>query len=193
MPTFTTDHAKAFALFMADKYGTVYRLKADADEMTVVAKFLGAFGITDATAFMERFATTIGHTIYLPFTVGTDDPKWAPWTQIQIIAHEHQHVIQLNRDGPILFGARYTADKTWRATYEGEGYRTNMALNWWKDHSDAALDVTPFVRSIEAYGLGADEKVFFASMLKMSAGAIRIGGVPDEAARVAIAWLNANG
>lgn len=183
----TSDHVKAFWAFMSDKYGTTAKSKIDADEMKVVSKVLGTLGVLDESAFMARFVTTIGKTIYIPFTIGEATETWSLWGQIQVCAHEHQHVIQSIEVGEAMFFARYLLDKTYRAVYEAEGYRTNMALNWWATKDTP--DITPHMKSIKSYGIDQPNVDFFERTLTMSIPIIQAGGVPDEAARVTIKWL----
>lgn len=187
----TSNHVKAFWAFMSNKYGTTAKSKADADEMKVVSKVLGTLGVVDQDAFMARFTTTIGKTIYIPFTIGEATENWSLWGQIQVCAHEHQHVIQSIEAGEAMFFARYLLDPTYRAVYEAEGYRTNMALNWWA--TKVPPDIAPYLKSIKSYGIDQPNVDFFERTLTMSAPIIQEGGVPDEAARVAIEWLEANG
>lgn len=184
----TPEMVKDFWAYMTTKYGTTVKSKADADEMKLVAMVLDAMHITDKDAFLARFVTTIGKTIYVPFTIGDDkNPVWSLFSQLAVCMHEHQHVIQANRDGEALFMVRYLLDPTWRATYEGEGYRTNMTLLYQMFGNQP--DVDPYVRSIANYGLGLAEMAYFRHFLKMSIPAIVAGGVPDEACRVTLAWL----
>lgn len=187
----TPEQVKAFWAFMSDKYGTSAKSKIDADEMKVVSQVLGTLGIVDQKAFMSRFVTTIGKTIYIPFTIGEANETWSLWGQIQVCAHEHQHVIQAIQAGEAMFFARYLLDKTYRATYEAEGYRTNMALTWWA--TKAKPDITPYIKSIKSYGIDQPNVDFFERVLAMSIPVIKAGGVPDEAARVTIKWLEENG
>lgn len=183
----TSQMVKDFWAYMTDKYGTTVKSKANANEMELIASFLNVMGITDKEAFLTRFTTTIGKTIYVPFTIGEEKDCWNLWAQTLVCVHEHQHVIQAMNTGEGLFFARYLLDPTYRATYEGEGYRTNMTLNFWAHGTTP--DVEPYLYSIKSYGLGEAETTFFRKFLTMSIPTIIAGGIPDEAARVAIAWL----
>lgn len=186
----TPELVKAFWAHMAQKYGTVAKAKADADEMKLISQVLGTLKVTDPVAFMSRFTTTIGRTIYIPFTIGEETDTHSLWGQIVICAHEHQHVIQAQEAGDVLFSLRYLLDPTWRATYEGSAYRVSMTLHYWLTGQQP--DVAPYLKSIASYGLGAEETAFFEKYLRMSVPTIVAGGVADEAAREAIAWLEAN-
>lgn len=185
----TPELVKAFWTYMTQKYGTTTKNKADADEMKLVSQVLGALKITDPAAFMSKFTTTIGRNIYTPFTIGEETERSSLWGQIQVCAHEHQHVIQARDAGDAIFTLRYLLDPTWRATYEGAGYRVNMALDFWRTGQQP--DVSPYLQSIKSYGLGQGETAFFEKFLEMSVPTIVAGGVPDEAAREAIVWLEA--
>lgn len=185
----TPELVKDFWAYMTGKYGTTAKSKADAEEMKLIGQLLGFLKISDPNAFLSNFTTTIGKTIYIPFTIGEPNEHWSLEGQLGVCMHEHQHVIQAMDAGEALFFARYLLDPTWRATYEGEGYRTNMTLNF--QVFGVEPDVQPYMKSIASYGLGTAELAFFQQFLQMSIPVITSGGVPDESARVTLAWLHA--
>jgi len=179
-----------FWAFMHNKYGTTAKSKADAVEMKVISHILDVLKVTDKDAFLSHFVTTIGKTIYIPFTVGVPNDTWSLEGQIHVCMHEHQHVIQSQDVGETMFALRYLLDSTWRATYEGEGYRCNMTLNFWD--TGMPPDVEPYLKSITNYGLDAASLAFFEQYMRMSVSSIAEGAIPDEATRVTIAWLKSH-
>ena len=187
MTTITPKLVQDFWSFMSVKYGTTATSKANAEEMKLVGQLLGSLGVTDKDAFLSQFTTTIGKTIYIPFTIGEVNEHWSLESQLGVCMHEHQHVIQALEAGEAMFFARYLLDPTWRATYEGAAYRANMTLSF------QLFGVQPntqwCMQSIANYGLGAAELAFFQQFLQMSIPVILAGGVPDESTRVTLDWL----
>jgi len=182
----TPEQVKGLWNYMTNKYGTTVKAKADATEMKLIAEGLDLIGILDAEAFLTQFTTTIGSTIYTPFKVGDDYPNLTLWEQIEVCAHEHQHILQFQRDG-LGFALQYLMDPTWRAVYEGEGYRVTMTLHHW--HYGTLPPVEKYVTAIESYGISGATQEFFEKYLTMSCKTLELGGVPDEAAKVALDWL----
>jgi len=183
----TPEQVKAFWDHMCGKYGSTVVSKADAEEMKLIAKALELIGILDADKFLNQFTTTIGSKIYTPFEVGVESSKHDLWNQMVICAHEHQHVIQAQTIG-VEFATRYLIDPTWRAVYEGEAYRVSMTLLAWRNGK--VPPVTGYVKVIESYGVEGASQQFFKKYLEMSRATLKAGGIPDEAAKVAIDWLN---
>ena len=169
---------------MTETYGSEVQNKASAEEMQLIGRVLDVMGILDKDAFLTQFTTTIGRTIYTPFTVGVAAPGHDLWAQMVICAHEHEHVVQA-RDA--LFPVRYLLDQTWRATYEGEAYRTSMNLEHW--HRGKVPPVEGYVNAAKSYGLDEKHLTFFRKYLKLSVPTLEQGGIPGPAALVAIAWL----
>jgi hypothetical protein len=154
--------------------------------MKLIARALELIGVVDKTSFLTRFVTTLGNTIYTPFTVGTPTPEFDLWSQIVVCAHEHQHVAQVQQEADLV--TRYLFDPTWRATYEAQAYRVSIALEHW--HRGQVPDLDPYVQAMKSYGLGEDALGFFRRYLELSLYPIQAGDLPDEAAKVAVDWLN---
>jgi len=180
----TPEQVKALWTHMTETYGSEVQNKASAEEMQLIGRVLDVMGILDKDAFLTQFTTTIGRTIYTPFTVGVAAPGHDLWAQMVICAHEHEHVVQA-RDA--LFPVRYLLDQTWRATYEGEAYRTSMNLEHW--HRGKVPPVEGYVNAAKSYGLDEKHLTFFRKYLKLSVPTLEQGGIPGPAALVAIAWL----
>ncbi|NVJ28855.1 hypothetical protein HUW62_47460, partial [Myxococcus sp. AM011] len=60
----------AFYQHMQSRLRTKTANKADALEMQLAAEALQRMGILDRQRFLEKYATTVGRTLYLPFEVG---------------------------------------------------------------------------------------------------------------------------
>lgn len=185
MTNLTPQIVKDLWAFLSAKYGSTVKAKAEATEMQLIAEGLSLIGVLDKTAFLTRFTTTIGKTIYAPFAVGVVSDQHSLLSQVIVAAHEHQHIVQSNAD--MTFAPSYLLDSSWRAVYEAEAYRVSLTMAY---HLTGVLG-TPkdYASYLNSYGVGARDIKFAEEYLRLSLPTIRAGGVPDEAARVAIQWL----
>jgi hypothetical protein len=161
--------------------------KTDAVEMRAVAAALDAMGVADARKFMSQYATTIGRRIYVPFVPG-DDGTWDLWEQLRTCAHEHQHVVQLDRDGALRYGYRYLRSDAARAQYEAEARTTELELHYWRFGTIPRLET--LVEGLRSYSLGEADLEATLVTLRSNAEAVRRGAVLTKAGRVAVDWLN---
>jgi hypothetical protein len=177
----------AFWRFMQDHYRTTVVNKRDALEMQLVAQALDALGIQSRDRFLRNFTTTLGRRIYTPFDVGSPRGGWDLWSQVVICVHEHQHVVQHDREG-LSFEVSYLADRAARARWEAEAYRSNLELHFWR------YGTTPSARRIAEvlgdYGCRPEDVDVAAKSLALSAVSIRKGAVINEATHVALGWLD---
>lgn len=177
----------AFWRFMQDHYRTTVVNKRDALEMQFVAQALDALGIQSRDRFLRNFTTTLGRRIYTPFEVGSPRGGWDLWSQVVICVHEHQHVVQHDREG-LSFEVSYLADRAARARWEAEAYRSNLELHFWR------YGTTPSARRIAEvlgdYGCRPEDVDVAAKSLALSAVSIRKGAVINEATHVALGWLD---
>ncbi len=177
----------AFWRFMQDHYRTTVVNKRDALEMQLVAQALDALGIQSRDRFLRNFTTTLGRRIYTPFEVGSPRGGWDLWSQVVICVHEHQHVVQHDREG-LSFEVSYLADRAARARWEAEAYRSNLELHFWR------YGTTPSARRIAEvlgdYGCRPEDVDVAAKSLALSAVSVRKGAVINEATHVALDWLD---
>ena len=177
----------AFWRFMQDHYRTTVVNKRDALEMQLVAQALDALGIQSRERFLRNFTTTLGRRIYTPFEVGSPRGGWDLWSQVVICVHEHQHVVQHDREG-LSFEVSYLADRAARARWEAEAYRSNLELHFWR------YGTTPSARRmaevLSDYGCRPEDVDVAAKSLALSAVSIRKGAVINEATHVALGWLD---
>ena len=177
----------AFWRFMQDHYRTTVVNKRDAFEMQLVAQALDALGIQGRDRFLRNFTTTLGRRIYTPFEVGSPRGGWDLWSQVVICVHEHQHVVQHDREG-LSFEVSYLADRAARARWEAEAYRSNLELHFWR------YGTTPSARRIAEvlgdYGCRPEDVDVAAKSLALSAVSVRKGAVINEATYVALGWLD---
>lgn len=92
--------------------------------MRIVATVLDLFRVMPRQRFLTRFATTVRRTIYMP---DRDPPVRDLLREAALCVHEHVHV----RMWGLRFMWRYATSPMWRALYEAQAYRANIALRYW--------------------------------------------------------------
>lgn len=185
----TPELVKQFWLFMTGHYGTQVIDRTRAPEMKAVGWFLDKIGIADKETFKTHYATTIGKRLYLPFNVGVEDNVWGLWEQIVTCVHEHQHVVQYVKDGQ-KFQLKYLLRPGARAVYEAEAFRCHLELDWWR-HKDMP-ETDDLIELMGAYNLRSVDLAVARKIIKLSRQTIELGGITNEASRLAIKWLDAN-
>lgn len=180
---------RAFVEHMLAEYGGKLTPKADAWEMRAAGSLLGALGILTAKSFADDYTTTIGSTVYAPFHPGDEGTGWTRWSQIEVIAHECQHLHQ-KRERGLRHEADYLTSSARRAHIEAEAYAVNAALHHW--HHGVIESWWPGWRaeSLRSYGCSAQDVEVATAHLRMIAGSVRRGVVVSHAARTAIMWLD---
>lgn len=169
--------------------------KDSSELMKVVATVLDAFGVQDKEQFMKDFVTTLGRTIYIPFEVGIEIPRWPLWAQVRVCVHECGHVVQGNREGWTTFDSRYVTSSSFRAGYEAECYGADMEMEFWR-LGTSGFDPFRFAQerplSLKNYGCKEADIEQAQQMLAIRAGLVAQGVVETKAAQVAIPWLEKN-
>jgi hypothetical protein len=186
----TPDVVRAFWKHMNDSFDARVIPKAGAVEMRAAAWALELMGITDASGFLKRFATTVGRRIYVPFTVGEPAERWDLWHQIEVGAHEHQHIAQSDREGSVRFAWQYLRDEAARARYEAEARSVNLELHFWR--FGKLPSVAEWVKNLEQFGLSEGHIATVRVILESRAQTIVRGGVYTNAGKAAITWLSEN-
>ena len=162
-----------------------WKAKEDSVFMDTVAGALDLMGIIDKQMFMDRFTTTIGRTIYAPFQ-WTEGDAAELWNHVKTLVHELTHVRQHNAD-PVLFPARYLADRSWRAQYEAEAFTADLQMHFWM--TGQVYDVNTRASVLLNYGLDNDHCNYVASHLASVAETIKDGGQVSYVATWACEWL----
>ncbi len=180
---------KSFWNHMTSQYGTRVIDKNNAIEMKLVAWFLQAINVLDAQKFLQRYATTIGKRIYVPFAIGGRDYAYNFWSQIVICCHEHQHIEQILKEGFVPFAARYISNKAARAAYEAEAYISDMELYFWR--TGKVLSPKLLANNLLDYGCRSSDVKVTEKTLNIASYTVRGGGVINRASKKAIDWLNA--
>jgi hypothetical protein len=179
----------AFWRHMQERFGTTTVNKADAVEMQIVAGVLDALGILDKERFLQSFTTTLGRKIYTPFDVGSANAVWDLWDQVVVCVHEHQHVVQHDREG-LSFELSYVADRAARARFEAEAYRSNLEMHFWRFGTTTRS--RPLAELLHDYGCRPEDVEVAAHSLALSAISVRRGAVMNEATSAALEWLDKN-
>lgn len=184
----TSQDALDFWVYMSTQYRTQVVLKAEDPAMDWASQALEAAGILPARVFLNHYGTTIGRTIYLHRAPGT----WEnPWQEIVLCVHEHQHVVQHDRD-PVAYEVRYLAEVAARVSYEVEAYRAGMEVDYAR--RGAVRPPWHVARSLRDYGAGQTDQEIAQAQLEASAEMLFRGApASTEAARVGLAWLQGRG
>lgn len=186
-PVEGSEFVRRFWLAAQEEYHTTVCSKASSVSMRVVGRALELMGIAAARDFLAHYATTIGRTIYVPFVPGTPAERWGLWDQILVCVHEHQHVVQLERDGRVRFSAKYLLSSARRAQYECEALRTTQELDHW--YGAPARSPELLAHELLAYGCSDADVAVAKQYLELSARPVAAGGVVSATTKWAISWL----
>lgn len=181
------DEVISFWRHMQERFGTTTVNKADAVEMQIVASVLDALGILDKERFLKSFTTTLGRKIYTPFDVGSANDVWDLWDQVVVCVHEHQHVVQHDREG-LSFEVSYVADRAARARFEAEAYRSNLEMHFWRYGTTTRS--RPLAALLHDYGCRPEDVEIAAHSLALANVSVRRGAVLNESTRAALDWLD---
>ncbi len=116
---------------MCRKFNAKLQPKSKSRMMRTMGWMLERSGSMTAKKF-ARYTTTIGRTVYIPFTLGTPSDEWDLEHQIITCAHEMVHVTQAGktRRSRARFYIRYLTSKKWRTKYEMEAYGANFLFHY---------------------------------------------------------------
>ncbi len=184
----TPDLVRAFWAYMTDHFSSHVVPKSSAVEMRLVSSTLSTLGILDATTFLTKYATTIGHRIYLPFEPGVATSDWPLWGQMTVCVHENQHVVHYDLLGALAYGYRYLTSPSQRARFEAEAYRSNLEMDWWRYGKLA--DPAELANRLRAYGASEVDVAMARATLSASGESVRHGAMINPSTVAAIAWLN---
>jgi len=212
MKDLTSRDVRRFWDYMMDHYRTTLIRKGDIDlskigdggnfvdllanlgggaEMQLVALFLDKLDVIDKRTFMERYTTTLGDRIYIPFEIG-DASTHSLESQVKVCVHEHQHVLQYRHE-PISFVIRYLADRAQRAIFEAEAFRCNLEISWWLTEGEFTIyQAQSVAEALKNYGCSSDDIAVVKKFLRMSYKTVEAGGVINATSQVAIRWLERN-
>ncbi|MFU8802362.1 MAG: hypothetical protein ACNA8W_01000 [Bradymonadaceae bacterium] len=172
---------------MMTRFQTRTCLKTDSLRMRATAQMLGMIRLMDAPTFMERYTTVWGHTIYTPFVIGQGSDQDTLWWQIVVCVHEHQHVVQFDRDGFLPYGVRYVLSSRRRAILEAEAYLCNIELHYRRHRELPDLDA--LAARLGPYGCCPEDVARARAIFEEAAPRIAAGEIVTEAGRAAIDLL----
>ena len=181
------DEVVSFWRHMQERFGTTTVNKGDAVEMQIIASVLDTLGILDKERFLRSFTTTLGRKIYTPFDVGSANDSWDLWDQVVVCVHEHQHVVQHDREG-LSFEVSYVADRAARARFEAEAYRSNLEMHFWRYRTPTRS--RPLAELLHDYGCRPEDVEIAAHSLALANVSVRRGAVLNESTRAALDWLD---
>lgn len=184
----TPELVRSFWTYMTSHFASVAVQKDSSTEMRVLSTALSALGILDAKTFLTKYATTLGHRIYLPFEPGVANSAWSPWAQMAVCVHEIQHVVQFDLLGPVAYGVRYLTSTSQRARLEADAYRSTLEMYWW--HAGTLLDPSALANLLRAYGASDTDVAMARMILEASGESVKQGAVINPSTVAALAWLN---
>lgn len=182
---------RAYWQHMHGLYGTRVVPKASSGFMSATGALLGALGVLDKQSFMSRYTTTVGSTIYTPFEIGGTDRSLAG--QVELGAHEHQHVVVRNRLGAVKYDVAYVVDHAARTEIEVECYTTSLEVNHMLNCFDSLETLQQQARTfaglLRDYGCNAEDVLVAEVCLLGAVESVFEGGVVTEVGLETAAWL----
>ena len=182
---------------MVKKYDLTVVKKNKSRLMKLIAWFLDAFDILEKDRFMDKFATTIGTTIYIPFTVGSIIARWPLAGQISLIVHETRHAIQYRETskgklGDLLFYWRYLVSDFKRTGYEIQAYIHSMEIYHWA--TGRLLDPEALASKLYSYNCEQPDVIRAQEAYGLTNERLR-GSMPeyDPLVQDVIDWLDTEG
>lgn len=169
---------------LSEHFGTRVVPKAGAPLMRAAGAGLELLRIQTRERFASSYTTVIGRRIYVPYEPGDAASEAGLWRQAATAVHEHQHVVQAERDGFARFALRYLVSPRWRADYEAEAYGCDIELLRWAGRTPP--EPASIADRLTEYGLAETDRARARERLLSYADA----ATPrNEATLVAIAWL----
>lgn len=156
-------------------------------EMFLISKMLRLMGVNPKD-FLEKYTTTLGRKIYIPFKLGSPNQVPNLIAQVIICVHEHQHIEQLDRDGRVAFYGGYAANPTMRALYEAEAYRCNMEMNL-RLSGEIKEGFKELAAKLKNYLCRPSDIQMAERILESNEITIRHGGLTTDASIKALEWF----
>lgn len=191
----TSEDVRACWEHFSKKYGTKLIDKHNARLMKFIALFLSMGGMKKED-FLNRYVTTIGKKIYVPFEIGVpgEDGRWSLWSQMLVCVHEHCHVDQYKASdtkSAFDFSRQYLLKKRRRTRFEVEAYTTGLELFFWR--FGQRRDHKPILETLRAYRVGDLDLEVADKALEMNNKMVSKGAVMTKATAEFVRWMESRG
>lgn len=185
----TRDEAlDALVVHLCSEVGAVVREKRKAQEIQAIAQLFGALhlaqgNLPDAEEFLHRFTTTLGPVIYPSLDLASSP------TRHLVLVHECAHVVQFY-DSPLIFPARYLAEKEYRAGKEANAIHSQLEVSHWLT-GKLPGKLTDLPRGLTyGYALTEQDLLFAQRFLEVGATMISHSVYTTPVGVIATKWLN---
>lgn len=161
------------------QFGCVIKSNKDSTSIEAIASVLDLIGVKDKEDFLKNVAITLYKNIYLPFEVGTLSVD--PLRQLEIIAHELEHILQWGKD-PLDFSINYLTKPEKRAEMETRALGANLEFVW--RTTGKLYDVKVLSKNLRWYRISSKDIKISEKHLAILANILKQGGnysVPVEA------------
>lgn len=144
-----------------------------------------ADGLATSDAFMTRYATTIGNTVYLPKLI-RDNPR----SVIEVVPHEGQHSVQYQAS-EVKFAWLYLTEAADRAQVESDAYATGLSIRAWLTGQPIQVGDLQWILSslVQGYHLRESDKDYARVALLSHVQSIHDGITMTTSARATVAFL----
>lgn len=138
----------------------------------------------------DRYALTVGRTIYMPVELGATRPGWSAWSQMMLLVHECQHVAQGERRSMLERAIDYATSTARRTEVETQAFSAELELEHWRRGEIAAWWFSARASSLGAYHVSGVDLAVCERHLRVLSPTVRRSGYVTHAGRVAIQWLD---
>jgi len=162
------------------RFGCKISSNKDESSIQAIANVLDTLGIKNKEEFMKNVAITLYKNIYLPFDFGclTIDPL----RQLELVAHELEHVLQWEKDGVLKFSIDYLTKPEKRSEYETKALSANLEFVW--RTTGKLYDVKDLAVHLKWYRVSSKDIKVAEKHLAILANILKQGGnysIPVEA------------
>lgn len=180
----TFDQAWALVRHLSKVFDSRVAQRTDAPEYQLVRHVVEAatLGKVDIEELLENYSQTIGPLVYLA-PKHTADPDLL----MSVAVHEHEHVVQWQRDH-LRMSWLYITETEGRAAYEAKAYASQMEFQHARFGAVPSLEELTLPLEGAAYMLGHDDIKLARGMLVQRATAASHGHYAGASALEAIAW-----
>lgn len=180
MRRMSKENVRAFTQFMTENVHCQIISTANSE----IRDILHMMGIRNARKFLDKYAITLGNTIFVPFKIGEGDRNKRT-RQVEVLCHEMIHVHQY-RHNAAKFAAEYALSRSKRAHYEAEAIHADIELHYYL--TGAKYDVSRFVDMLQAYRVRRRDLRVTKKHLTLISKFMKQGKGSHAVTRVAMKW-----